>query len=294
MNVTGLATYAGATHVISRSDASYNTVTTFSGGLRIENTTSGSYVPISIGAGDATNKGGKAVLGGNLEFVGNTTNSNTTVIESVAPTTGTNYGMIDLAAAQRTFLIGNGAADVDLQINAAIENGGIEKTGSGTLLLNGINSYTGNTTISEGVLSLGATGSIATSPRIEITAGASLDTSLQSFAMVGSQTIVFGLDAAGAGSAGLLDAAALDITGGSIDFATVGTLDDVAYVIASYSSLTGAAFANAPAVPGYQLDYAYQGNNIALVSAIPEPGTIALASLVCGMSLLARRRAVRV
>ena len=50
-------------------------------------------------------------------------------------------------------------------------------------------------------------------------------------------------------------------------FAVSGTLDDPAYVLATYTSQTGAAFASVTPPTGYQLDYAYNGGTqIALVA----------------------------
>ncbi len=49
--------------------------------------------------------------------------------------------------------------------------------GSGTLTLNGVNTYSGDTTISSGKLSLGTTGSIANSPSIVIAGGGTFDVS---------------------------------------------------------------------------------------------------------------------
>ncbi len=76
--------------------------------------------------------------------------------------------------------IARGTATPDLLISGAIgQNGpqGIIKTNTGILLLNGANTYTGNTTISQGTLALGATGSISNSPTVSLAAGATFDVS---------------------------------------------------------------------------------------------------------------------
>ena len=75
-------------------------------------------------------------------------------------------------------------------------------------------------------------------------------------------------------------------------FSSLGSpLDDPAYVFASYGSLTGSQFASVVDLPsGYQIDYAYQGNSIALIP-VPEPATLALAAISGGLALALRRRA---
>jgi fibronectin-binding autotransporter adhesin len=70
-------------------------------------------------------------------------------------------------------------------INGSVANGGsnagtLIKTSTGSLTLNGTNTYTGNTTINAGTLALGASASINTTPRITIAAGATFDVSSQS------------------------------------------------------------------------------------------------------------------
>jgi hypothetical protein len=105
-----------------------------------------------------------------------------------------------------------------------------------------------------------------------VTLGATgtLDTSAQTtYAIPAAQPLAFGIDAAGSGSSGKIVAAGLDITSAAVTYNITGTPDDPVYVLATYSgTLTGAAFASVPAAPtGYTLDYAYEGNKIALVAA---------------------------
>ena len=80
------------------------------------------------------------------------------------------------------------------------------------------------------------------------------------------------------------------VLGSTLDFGTLGPLDDQAYVFATYGSLSG-AFDNVNNMPtGYSLVYGYQGNSLALV-VVPEPTTTAV--LVCSAAaglLLKRRR----
>jgi autotransporter-associated beta strand protein len=174
---------------------------------------------------------------------------------------------------------------------AANTSGGMTFTGSGTTTLSGTNTYTGATTINAGTLSLGTTGSIASSASIAIKAGATLNTSSQSFALSSSQPITFTLDPTGSGSAGLLGAGALDITNGQVSFTITGPLDDPVYTIATYTNLTGSQFANVTNVPtGYTLNYNYQGGNAIALVAVPEPATVALVSIGLGCVLFGFRR----
>ena len=53
--------------------------------------------------------------------------------------------------------VADGTAPTDLLVSAAITGGGVNitKSGAGTMTLTGSNTYTGNTTVTAGVLSLG-------------------------------------------------------------------------------------------------------------------------------------------
>ena len=149
----------------------------------------------------------------------------------------------------------------------------LTKTGDGSQVLDGANAYTGATTVSGGTLGLGASGSIATSASLSVAAGATLDTSGQSsYAIPASQPVDFGIAAAGAGSSGTITAAELDISNATVTYAISGTPDDAVYVLATYTNLVGANFLSAPAPPtGYTLNYAFEGNKIALESTAATP-----------------------
>jgi autotransporter-associated beta strand protein len=66
-------------------------------------------------------------------------------------------GFIDLAGATRSLNVANVATGVDLALNVPLTNGGIIKTGAGTLALNGVNTFTGATTVQAGRVELGGT-----------------------------------------------------------------------------------------------------------------------------------------
>ncbi|WP_206293747.1 beta strand repeat-containing protein [Humisphaera borealis] len=97
-------------------------------------------------AGTATIANGNRLID---DGAGNITNSG-----SVGPLPGT----INLNAAVRTFTIANGSAATDMVVSALITNGGLTKDGAGTLDLTFANSYTGVTTLTDGVLNVATIG----------------------------------------------------------------------------------------------------------------------------------------
>jgi autotransporter-associated beta strand protein len=171
LTVAGPTTLSnGGTLTLSRSQSTtgaYDSVATLNGGLAITHTASGAYTAITIGNGAGTGQSGaKLILGGDVSFTGNATNTNTVYIDAIKGTGG--QGVIELTSAtpgNRTFNIGNGAAATDLAITAALLDGaggasGLVKTGAGTLALSGASTYSGNTTVSAGGLTLAQGGSL--------------------------------------------------------------------------------------------------------------------------------------
>lgn len=190
------------------------------------------------------------------------------VTNSVAATTSTlTLGTVD----------GSGSFDGELTDGAGVL--ALTKIGTGTLTLNGTNLYTGATTVSAGILSLGSFGSVASSTSVAIAAGATFDTSgLSIYAIPAGKPVAFGINAAGSGSSGKITAGELDITNATVTYNITGTPDDPVYVLATYTTLTGSAFLSVPAPPtGYTLNYAYEGNKIALVASATPYDTWATA-----------------
>jgi autotransporter-associated beta strand protein len=146
---------------------------------------------------------------------------------------------------------------------------GLTKIGTGVQTLSGANTYVGATRIDGGTLALGAAGGIANTSSIRIAADAKLKTVLQTiYAMPTAKAVTFGLDAAGDGVSGQIEAAGLDITNAVVDFDITGPLDDEAYILATYTSKIGSEFASVVAPSGYAIDYDYNGGTqIALVQA---------------------------
>lgn len=171
-----------------------------------------------------------------------------------------------------------------LTSNRAIGN--LEVSG-GALKLLSANGIQGATTVSDGTLILAATASLGGTSSVTLGASGTLDTTLQTtFVMLSNQPFIFTIDPTGNGLAGQINAAGLDITSASVNFASLGTWNDV-YIIASYTSLTGVAFGEINGLQsGYSIDYNYLGTN--QIALVPEPTTAAL--LVLGLTLILRRR----
>jgi autotransporter-associated beta strand protein len=132
---------------------------------------------------------------------------------------GGNLGQVDLGGANRTFDIGNSTASVDMSISAGIINGEITKTGSGTLLLSGANTYTGTTTVNNGTLVVN--GSISNlAGNVTVGAGATL---AGNGTIGGDTTILIG------GTHAIGDS----ITGASIGNQIFSTGADLSYVTGS-------------------------------------------------------------
>ncbi len=127
----------------------------------------GSNATISIGNGELQ-------MGGDLTFVATNNPNGATIV-------GTG-GKLSLFG-DRIFAVGDSTAAVnDLTISAIIQNGdssahALTKTGAGTLLLTGANTYTGITTISAGILEASVPAALpgrATPGKITVAAGATL------------------------------------------------------------------------------------------------------------------------
>ena len=135
---------------------------------------------------DHTNAG-SIVLAGDVSFGGSTGTATITsgpaLVDdgngnlSVHPDqSGLIAGFVDLNGAVRTFAISNGLSAVDMGVSANIVGGagaGVNKTGAGTLLFSGTNSYLGQTLASAGTLLVNGDNSAATG-QVNVRGGAAL------------------------------------------------------------------------------------------------------------------------
>jgi autotransporter-associated beta strand protein len=125
----------------------------------------------NLGAGTITSS--LVLNGATLDMKG----SNITSLDSITYTNGTlkNLGVVNTGLA----LAGTGArvfdqgAAISGTIQGVVDGAGVglTKTGSGTLTLNGANTYTGNTTVSNGTLAI-AVASLDTNSTVSVSSGA--------------------------------------------------------------------------------------------------------------------------
>lgn len=216
---------------------------------------------LALNSGTLTATGGTLTLGatGLTSTGANTISANfgaTTLAASAAWSSAVSATLTDVATGTTVDTTGG-----DIALSGALDGSGkLNKAGTGTLVLSGPNTYVGATAVNGGTLALSGAGTIADSASVTIAAGTQLDTTAKTgtYTLAG-ETIAFGLDSAGGGTSGRIDADALAISGASVSFNISGPLDDSEYVLASYTSLTG-TFAVAPPA-GYAFDYGTGSNS---------------------------------
>jgi autotransporter-associated beta strand protein len=99
-----------------------------------------------------------------------------TLTTNASATAATISGNMDLGAATRTFSVADGAATYDLNISANIAGtgGGINKTGNGTMLLSGNNSFTGANTLAGGTTIAASNTALGNTGTSTVSSGATL------------------------------------------------------------------------------------------------------------------------
>jgi autotransporter-associated beta strand protein len=143
-----------------------------------------------------------------------------------------------------------------------LARGPVTFSGAGSVVLSATNTYIGATTISNGTVVISASGLISASTNITLAAGSLLDvTAKPTYVLAATNTYTFGINTAGAGSAGRISATGLDISTAKVVLNLTGTPDDEAYILATYTTpLTGTSFASVTGIPrGYSISYSDNG-----------------------------------
>ncbi len=194
------------------------------------------------------------------------------------------------------------------------------KSGTGTLILSGNNTYIGGTTISAGtLLAENSTGSALGSGPVTVNSGATLGgngfigglTTISSGARLAPGTLTFNsslaLDDGSILEFGLGGASSLislfngTLTGPGSGLITVnlfdtggfsaGTYDLINATGASLSSINAANFSLGSRIPGYDYAFIQTGNRFQVVAtAVPEPSTLVIACAGLGWVMCKRRR----
>ncbi len=224
---------------------------------------------------------------GALNFDGGTLRIAGTGFTSTARTInwGANGGGFNIVDAAATFTLGQSLTG----------GGGLAKSGAGTLVLAGVNTYTGATTVSAGTLRIGPGGSIASSSTVTLSAaGATLDIAadagdqgVQNLAGVAGSTVVLGRNLTVASTtdttfAGMIaGSSGLDKTGsGTLTLAGANTYTGTTSITAGTLALgAGGSIAHSSLVSvraGGTLDIAHGGDQTLQTLAGVAGATVAL------------------
>jgi fibronectin-binding autotransporter adhesin len=196
-NITGTNSYMGGITLGSASTINSDAGTlTLSGGI-----TNGGFTTTFGGASNITESGvisgtgaltksgnGTLTLSGVNTYSGGSTLNGGTVIVSTSAGLGATGGAVTINAATldiaatftstRNFVLGNSASTVTVDptftftANGVFSGtGALNKTGSGTVALGGVNTYTGATNVSAGTLQISANDRIANSSNLNVSGG---------------------------------------------------------------------------------------------------------------------------
>ena len=188
-------------------DSSVNNVTVITGGSLTANsvtlfggstTVSGTGI-FNVGSGGLTFNGNDSpslnTASGTLTLKGDVTFNGSAGTANIL-TSGT--GKVDLGGTARAFNIAQSSATVSMAIASPLTDGSLIKTGPGTLLLSGTNTYSGSTTIAQGTLEPGIPQALSSTSNVVVSSSATLDLNGQTIGNVPLTLNGTGVAAAGA------------------------------------------------------------------------------------------------
>lgn len=193
------------------------------------------------------------------------------------------------------FDVVDGTAPVDLQVNASLNQAatgyGITKSGFGTMVMGGNNSYSGNTTVNSGSLVLASGGQLQSSPIVVNSATFRSDSAGKTLASINAGNgSTIGLVAAPSattnvtGALNLADAGTISIApilgagtvAGTYDLITAGSITGTGTPVVSLSSAFGPTRATGTvAVAANKLQFTLTGTGAALVWNNASAGGVA-------------------
>lgn len=157
--------------------------------------------------------------------------------------------------------------------------GGLIKSGDGFLQLNGVNTYTGTTSVTAG--SLGGTGSVAGTLAVSAAGTLAPGVGVGTFS-AGASTIAgtYACEIAGSTADKLVANGTLDVSAAALVVTELSPVSASPLVIASYTGATPAPFASVTGLPsGFSVVYDHGGNQIALVGPVSAYNSWAAANI---------------
>lgn len=142
---------------------------TYSGGTTFNSGTLHVGNNAALGTGPLTINGGPIVPRGASRTLANAVTVGGDFALSAAGTNSiTLSGTVNLGGGTRTIAVSDSTPNPDASLTGVISNGGLTKTGAGTMALTGDNTFSGPTTVNGGILRVSGTGAINSSSGITI------------------------------------------------------------------------------------------------------------------------------